>query len=646
MLYFRVWVRSYRFHGSEPLTYSSDTKLQTGQIVEVELQKTLVLGVVSGPSTAPRFKTKPINKVLLDKPVPTALIRLCEWMIQYYPAPLGVITQQILPAKLSDKLLSDPPVISHKPEFDLTDLPSLTDEQTQALESVSKTQTYLLHGKTGSGKTRLYIELAARALGQGKSVIVLTPEISLTSQLSKNFQNTFGENVIVIHSKQTPLERQRAWLSCLLAKEPLVLIGPRSALFAPVSNLGLIVLDEEHESAYKQEQSPQYITGRVASYLAKLSRAILILGSATPLVTDYFLAKEKNSPILELKKLARAGEHPDPRIIMVDRKDHSLFNRSPYISQALIMEVEAALNRGEQSLLYLNRRGTARLIMCDNCGWQALCPHCDIPLTYHGDRHDMRCHSCSYHAPAPIGCPECGQPDVVFKTAGTKAIADEVKVIFPNARVGRFDTDNTKEESFEANYQDALDGEIDILVGTQMIAKGLDLPRLSVVGVLLADTSLYIPDFSAQERTYQLINQVIGRIGRGHNSGVAVIQTYDPDNKILNYAVHGNYAAFLEHELKTREQFMFPPYCYLLKLTARRTTIKSVETAAANLKSVIESGNYRVKVEGPAPAFHERFQGKFQWQLVVKSRIRSELIKIIEALPANWSYDLDPMDLL
>ncbi|MEK7594747.1 MAG: primosomal protein N' [Patescibacteria group bacterium] len=645
MNYYFVWVRSSRYHGKEPLTYASSERLATGTIVEVELQNTPVIGVVSGPTTKPRFQIKPVSRVYDLPPVPAHLLRLAQWLMSYYPAPLGLMTQQLLPASFSEKSLALA-AFAKLPEPNLSDLPSLTVQQQAALEAMTERDSYLLHGTTGSGKTRLYIELTARTIADGKSAIILTPEISLTSQLADSFRSVFGSRVIVMHSQQAPAERQRAWLDSLRAKEPVIIIGPRSALFSPVSKLGLIILDEAHEGAYKQEQAPQYQTGRVAAYLSGITRATLVLGSATPSISDYYLAKQKKKPIIELTKLAQEHSHAATEVVIVDRKDHSLFSRSSYISTPLAQAVEGALNRGEQSLLYLNRRGTARLVMCQNCGWQASCPNCDVPLTYHGDNHQLRCHSCSYHASTPSTCPSCKHPDVIFKTAGTKAIVDDVQRLFPHARIARFDTDNTKAERFEQHFEAVRNGEVDILVGTQLLAKGLDLPRLSTLGVVLADTSLYMPDFSAQERTFQLISQVLGRIGRGHVAGRAVIQTYHPDHPVLKDALSGDYRNFYSRELAERQQFMFPPFCYLLKLTARRATIKSAESAANKLRSEIETAGYHVRVEGPAPSFYERFQNKYQWQLVIKARERSELLKIVTNLPANWSYDLDPMDLL
>lgn len=644
MYYYLVWVRSNRYHGSDALTYAAEKRLRTGAIVQVELQKELVPGVITGLTSRPRFQTKPIATIYDLPPVPAHLLKLAQWLQQYYPAPVGIMTQQLLPASFSAKLLAAEPVGSY-PLPDLSGLPPLTGNQSAALEAMQERDTYLVHGKTGSGKTRLYIELTARAITAGKSAIILTPEISLTSQLAANFRQVFGSRVIVMHSQQAPNERQKAWLDCLRAREPVVVIGPRSALFSPVAKLGLIVLDEAHEAAYKQEQAPQYQTGRVASYLASLSRASLVLGSATPSVSDYYLAKQKQKPIINLTELAQRSDHAI-EVALVDRKELSLFNRSPFLSQPLIEAIEASLTRGEQSLLYLNRRGTARMVMCEKCGWQAVCPHCDVPLTYHGDHHQLRCHSCNYHASAPTMCPDCGHTDIMYKTAGTKAIVEEVERLFPNARVARFDTDNTKAERFEQHYEAVLSGEIDILVGTQLLAKGLDLPRLSTLGVVLADTSLYMPDFSAQERTFQLISQVLGRIGRGHIAGRAIIQTYHPEHPVLAAAIVGDYEGFYRSELSSREQFLFPPFCYLLKLTVRRASSKSAETAAEKLRSELEASGLKVRVEGPAPNFYERFQNKYQWQLVVKARQRSELLRVINQLPTGWSYDLDPLDLL
>jgi primosomal protein N' (replication factor Y) len=645
MFYYLVWVRSHKYHGHEPLTYSADKRLPSGSIVQVEMLKETVMGIVSGPTTQPRFQTKPIATVYDLPPLPAHLLKVAQWLLTYYPAPLGIVSQQLVPGSFSAKQLSGAMSVSY-PEPNISQLPPLTADQQQALSAMQHTNTYVLHGQTGSGKTRLYIELAAQALAKDRSSIILTPEISLTAQLAANFEAVFGSRVIVMHSGQAPAERQKAWLDCLRATEPVIIIGPRSALFSPVAKLGLIVLDEAHEAAYKQEQAPQYQTGRVASFLAPLAHATLILGSATPSVCDYYLATQKQKPVIRLSQLARESATVHKKIItIVDMKDREQFSRSRLISQPLVRAIETALTRGEQSLLYLNRRGTARIVLCESCGWQADCPHCDLPLTYHGDSHKLRCHSCDYHTASPTSCPSCGHADIIYKTAGTKAIVDEITKLFPSARIARFDTDNTKAERFEHHYESVLKGEVDILVGTQLLAKGLDLPKLSVLGIVLADTSLYMPDFSAPERTYQLLTQVLGRIGRGHVAGTAIVQTYHPEHAILADAINDDYDTFYMRELAQRQQFFFPPFCYLLKLSCRRASSSAAESAANKLKAEIQA-SYRVRIEGPAPSFYEKLQGKYQWQLIVKAVDRSELLKIVAHLPANWSYDIDPADLL
>jgi len=656
MYYYEVWVRSNKYHGNEALTYYSEQQLPVGSLVSVTLQRQSVLAVVTKKVGKPAFNTKPIEYVYNLVPLPEKLLKLADWLRAYYPAPLGIIAQQLVTANLDDKRTAKAPERSNKDKNTALNTKiihsqqgsqTLTVEQQRAVENITKPGTYLLHGITGSGKTRLYIELADKALRGGRSAIILTPEISLTSQLAERFKATFGERVIVLHSQLSPAQRRNAWQSILQATSPLVVIGPRSALFSPLADIGLIVLDESHEPAYKQEQAPHYQAGRVAAKLAALHNASLILGSATPSVSDYYLAEQKDRPVLQLTELAKGLDHPPTNITVVDLKDRSLLPRNPYFSQPLLEAIEAALLRKEQVLLYLNRRGTARIILCENCGWQAMCPHCDLPLTYHGDTHELRCHVCNHHEPAPAACPVCKHPSIIFRAVGTKAVADDITRLFPGARVQRFDTDNTAAERFEKHYSAVHAGEVDVLVGTQLLAKGLDLPRLSTLGIINADTSLAVPDFSANERTYQLLSQVLGRVGRGHIAGTAIIQTYQPDHPAIRAAIDGTWREFYEAELESRKLFGFPPFVYLLKLTVRRASVKSAEKAAEDFAEELRHHKLRLEIDGPAPAFHEKFQNKYQWQLVLKAKDRNQLLEVIRLLPSSgWSYDIDPIDLL
>jgi primosomal protein N' (replication factor Y) len=641
MKYLEVLVAGAMFHGDEALTYSCDQSLPKGKVVVVPLRNKEVLGIVTGESPKPAFTVKPLLSVP-DWPVlPAHTFELLFWLKQYYPSPFGVITQLFLPKQVPKKPV-EIPVFTNPPH---PELPPLTDDQAKALQQIDGPGMYLLHGETGTGKTRLYIELAKQSVAAGKSAIILTPEIGLTSQLAEDFRRVFKNNVIVMHSQLTQVTRQRLWVSLLQQQKPVIIVGARSALFSPLQSIGFIAIDEAHETAYKQDQAPYYHAARVASKLAELHKAPIVLGSATPLVSDYYIAGVKKRPIIRMTKTAR-GEAGETALTIVDLRDRAQFTKKSYLSDKLIAAMSQRLQKSEQTLLFLNRRGTARVVFCEKCGWQAACPHCDLPLIYHGDRHIMRCHSCDYGAASPSSCPNCHNASVVFRSIGTKAIVDEVQRLFPDARIMRFDTDNKKDERIEQHYDAIKKGDVDILIGTQTLAKGLDLPKLSLVGVIIADTSLYFPDFSAQERTYQLLSQVIGRVGRGHRAGEAIIQTYAPESPLLRAILTKDWDNFYNQEISERQAFLFPPFCYLLKLTCRRASAASAERAAKDLAHKLETSELRVIVEGPAPSFHEKVQNKYGWQLVVKAKARGEILQAISRLPSGWSYDVDPMNLL
>lgn len=643
MHFVEVLVAGVGYHGQDALTYSSSRPLLTGTIVVIPLRNARTLGVVLRAVRKPSFKTKLVAEVPDIPLLPGRLLGLIDWMKDYYPSSLGIITQQFLPKQLPKKPLIQTPITNI---LNAGSLPAPTKDQASVINEVESTGTHLLHGDTGTGKTRVYLELALRSIAQGKSTIILTPEIGLTSQLADDFRNIFGDRVVVVHSQLTEATRQRLWLSILQQDEPIVVIGARSALFSPLRNVGLIVVDEAHETAYKQDQAPYYHASRVASKLGELHGAPVILGSATPLVGDYYVAASKGRKILRMTQIATQTNSQKPHIQLVDLRDRKKFTRKSYLSDVLIDEIASTLQQEEQTLLFLNRRGTARIVFCEHCGWQATCPHCDLPLVYHGDSHLMQCHSCAFRSASPSSCPICHNTSVVFKSIGTKAIVDEITRLFPSANVMRFDTDNKRSERIEQHFDVVKNGKVDILVGTQTLAKGIDLPKLGLVGVVVADTSLYFPDFSAQERTYQLLGQVLGRIGRGHRAGRAVLQTYDPDSPLLKSILLKDWKTFYDSEIDERRQFTFPPFCHLLKLTCSRASSMSSQKAAVTFAQQLRDSRLRIMVEGPAPAFHEKVQNKFQWQLIIKAKRRSELLEVIKRLPSGWSYDIDPMNLL
>jgi len=635
-------VGSQTYHGNEALTYASEATLAPGTLVKVGLRNRTVIGIVVREVPQPSFTVKPIDAAAPFPPLPPQHLKLLEWLYAYYPAPLGAVVRQFVPPT---EVLPKPFEIPAARAVPPATLPPLNQAQQQALKTIQGPGTFLLHGVTGSGKSRVYVELALRTLAGGKSALVLTPEIGLTAQLTETFRRVFGENVYVLHSQLTAAERRNIYYALLSRAKPAIVIGPRSALFSPVRNIGLIVLDEAHDNAYKNESAPHYQSGRVAAKLTSLHNATLVLGSATPSVEDYYLAQAKNRPIVAMRELAKQSDTP-VTITMVDMRKAESFTRNQVLSDELLKAIAAAMQRGEQSLIFLNRRGTANVILCNTCGWQSLCPNCDLSLAYHGDTHELRCHVCGFTSTLPTSCPVCAGTDILFKSVGTKAVVDAVQKIFPAARVQRFDTDAKKSERLEQHLQSLASGNIDIIVGTQMVSKGLDLPGLSVVGAVNADSSLLIPDYTAAEQTYQLLTQVAGRVGRGHRAGTVVVQTYDPENTTLLAALNSEWESFYASETAERKTYLFPPFTYLLKLRILRATSGAAEKAAAQLAKIVAAQYPETIVEGPAPSFHPRDRGKYSWQLLVKSPSRKTLVSIVHELPSGWSYDIDPNNLL
>ena len=640
---YEIFIGAQRVRVNGVLSYESSLLLQPGQLVKVPLRDQQVFGVVVRRSTEARQKLKPISLVLSYR-LSNHHLELINWLRLYYPSPISAVSQLFMPPPAIEKIKdigSKSQTVGH-----INKLPPLTEEQSKVVNEINKSAetNYLLHGVTGSGKTRVYAELAAKTIECGKSVIILTPEIGLTTPLIDYFQATFGTNLVIcFHSQLKATAKATVWAESSL-DQPKIIIGPRSALFLPVNNVGLIILDEEHDGAYKQEQQPFYNATRIATKLAGLWNAKCILGSATPLVGDYYAFSQRKLPILKMTKPAITSHYiREDKII--DIKDRANYSRSQIISDPLLSAITIALSSKRQTLLFLNRRGSARTILCQNCGWQELCPRCDIALTYHADQNEVLCHACSFHKPVPLQCPECKSTDIIFQTPGTKTIETEVGRLFPDARIGRYDKDTAAGLKLHQTYDDVRSGKVDILVGTQMLAKGLDLSNLSVIGLLQADSGLMLPDFSATERTYQQISQVAGRLGRGHGNGKLFLQTYQPNRPLLRWALEQNYAEFYKNEVAERLQFGFPPAFYLLVIQVKRATQAGAIKAITRISKQLE-GYRDVSVGSPAPCFHEKRGGYYYWQLIVRSKDRKKLVEIINNLPSQTLYNIDPTDLL
>ncbi|MBI4033800.1 primosomal protein N' [Candidatus Saccharibacteria bacterium] len=653
MRFYEVFVADNRYRGDAPLTYSYEEQLKSGSVVTVPLRSRLSTGFVLGEVNRPDFATKPIKTILSMHLLPEHSLKLAKWLKDYYKSSLGEALRLFAPSApvVKGLVLDEKQPIDQNIELELHLEQPLTSDQKRALSAIAeaKTTTVLLHGDTGTGKTRVYLDLARQTLESGRSVLMLTPEIALTSQLEHIFASQLTYSIYVIHSQLTPAKRKKIWLAILESAEPVVVIGPRSALFSPVHQLGLIILDEAHEPSYKQEKSPRYHAGRVASQLGSITGAKVVLGTATPSVTDYYVALQHKA-IARMTRLAIAAGYSQPEVQIVDIKDRTNFKKNPHLSNPLIEVMNSTLSAKKQVMIYLNRRGSARLILCNKCGWQLLCPSCDVPLVYHGDEHIARCHICGYKTLPPLACPVCASPDVIYKSIGTKALIDSVAKLFPQYRVQRFDSDNASGERIHELYHRLRKGEIDILVGTQLLAKGFDLPKLGLVGIVAAETSMALPDYGSEERSYQLTSQVMGRVGRGHGRGRVIIQTYEPGSAVLQAAINRDYQKFYSHTLKQRRDYRFPPFSYLLKLVCRRVTYAGAQNAAENLAKelITQSAGRQMPVEivGPTPGFYGRRGRYYYWQLVVKSKQRDYLLKLTEHVPANWTIDLDPIDLL
>ena len=428
---------------------------------------------------------------------------------------------------------------------------------------------------------------------------------------------------------------------------PRVAIGPRSALFMPLARVGLVIVDEAHEPSFKQEQSPRYSALRVASVLTTIHNGRVVLGSATPLVSDYYLAEQAGRPIITMSERAQSDARM-PDITLVDSTKRQSFKRHRFLSDTLLTNLDTTFAQGHQALIFHNRRGSASTTLCENCGWTAMCPRCFVPFTLHADRHQLGCHICGIHERVPTSCPVCSHADIIHKGIGTKLIESELRKLYPNKIIVRFDADTTSDDTVDKRYKELYDGTIDIIIGTQVIAKGLDLPHLRTVGVVQADAGLSLPDYSASERTFQLIAQVVGRVGRSHHETSVIIQSYQPTHPAVVDGIKQDYAHFYESTLTERKRAHFPPFRYLLQLTCvYKTEAAAVRNARMLARTLKQLNMSDIEILGPTPAFYERQHDTYRWQLLVKSPKRAHLVALLAHVPStHWQAELDPVSIL
>jgi primosomal protein N' (replication factor Y) len=456
----------------------------------------------------------------------------------------------------------------------------------------------------------------------------------------------FGPELITTyHSKRTPAQQRNAWIEVHDNTQPRIILGPRSALFLPYKNLGLIIVDEAHDGSYKQDTGTRYNGLVTAGALAKEHSAQLILASATPPVQETQQILAKGGRLVCMHSLAKKNQKNQRKFTVVDMTDKKNMSAIPLLSKTLLGTIEKSLQNKKQTLLFLNKRGTARMLLCENCGWYAECPRCEVPLTHHHDEFILQCNLCGLTRKSKTTCPQCAQA-LSLKSPGIKAVEEELHKLFPSAKISRFDSDNRKADTFSEQYSAIKSGGADIIIGTQLITKGLDLPLLETVGIIQADSALMLPDYSSEERAFQQLTQVSGRVGRGHSdSAQVIVQSYQADSYLFDFVKNQDWHGFFEQEIKKRKANNYPPYSYAAKIWVTKSS-KDKAMQACNELVALFLNKKNLRVLGPAPSFYEKIRGKYSWKLILMSSNRKLLAESVRDLPKDFYYDLDPTSLL
>ncbi|MCY7811795.1 primosomal protein N' [Bacillus spizizenii] len=530
--------------------------------------------------------------------------------------------------------------------FKKTEPLPLTDEQSAAFQPIRQTldndehKVFLLHGVTGSGKTEIYLQSIEKVLAKGKEAIVLVPEISLTPQMVNRFKGRFGSQVAVMHSGLSTGEKYDEWRK-IHRKEVRLVVGARSAIFAPFENLGMIIIDEEHESSYKQEEMPRYHAKEVAIKRAEHHSCPVVLGSATPTLESYARAQKGVYELLSLKH--RVNHQVMPEVSLVDMREELRSGNRSMFSVELMVKLEKTISKGEQAVLFLNKRGYSSFVMCRDCGYVPQCPHCDISMTYHRYGQRLKCHYCGHEEPVPHTCPECASEHIRFFGTGTQRVEEELTKVLPNARVIRMDVDTTSRKGAHEKLLSAFgEGKADILLGTQMIAKGLDFPNVTLVGVLSADTTLHIPDFRSAEKTFQLLTQVSGRAGRHEKPGQVIIQTYTPSHYSIQLTKTHDYETFYQHEMAHRREQSYPPYYYLALVTVSHEEVAKAAVTAEKIAHFLKANcGADTKILGPSASPIARIKDRYRYQCVIKYKQETQLSALLKKILEHYKREIE-----
>jgi primosomal protein N' (replication factor Y) len=633
--------------------------IEVGHRVRVPFGKRTVTGFVYALDQGSTvLELKPIEALLDAEPVlPAVLVELAGFVAAHYLVPLDEVIRAIVPPRVravirrSVKRRRQSRILRQAAEVKRSGTVALEPAQEAARERIAvalnrqESEVFLLHGVTGSGKTEVYLALLEQVLAGDGQGLVLVPEIALTPQTVGRFAARFPGRLAVLHSALTEAERAAEWWRIRRGEADIV-IGPRAAVFAPLPRLRLILIDEEESSAFKQERIPRYHAPTVARWLTRRTRSVLVLGSATPSIATYATALSGREHLLELPH--RAQGRPLPPVTIVDMRAEIGAQRFSPLSRELQVSIGQSLERREQSILFLNRRGLATFVLCRDCGQARECPHCSVALVFHAALDRLQCHYCGSTEPLPRRCPACGSRYIKSFGVGTERIEQEVRTLFPGVRVLRLDRDVMKTpDAADLIFDQMVSGEADVLVGTQLVAKGLDLPKVTTVGVVNADTSLHFPDYRSSERTFSLLTQVAGRAGRGSGASRVFIQTYTPDHPAVRHARYHDYRGFFREELEVRRTYGFPPFAELIVATyGHRDEARAAgeaKAAAEHLSATIALLNLGdIEVLGPSPAFVYRLKDEFRYEITLKG---SDLHRVADGLPRGrgWSLDVDPM---
>lgn len=625
------------------------SSIYIGKRVMVNFNGRKIIGYIINVSQfTDKYKIKPLLKIIDDESVFTEkMITFAGWISDYYFSSLGEALSLMVPRgikpKFSEEKDKGTPVVN-----------TLTDEQSQVLDGINSDikdgqRRFYLYGITGSGKTEIYFNLIENVINAGRKVIFLVPEIALSYQTLERLKERFGLKCASLHSNLTGSKKLGEYYR-LLNGEALIAVGPRSALFAPLDDIGLIIIDEEHEGAYKSEESPRFHARSAAIYLSNLHNSILLLGSATPSVESWYHAGNGFFKLYKLSTRFGGAKLPDVKII--DTNNGS-FNKN--LTAEMTAEINNRLQNNEQVLLLQNRRGFSNYLQCKSCKTAVTCPKCSISMTYHKVNNKLFCHRCGYSSNIPSKCPECGGSDFNKIGAGTQKIEEEVQSIFPHARIVRIDYDViSKSRDLKEIFSKIGKHEIDIIIGTQMIAKGLHFPGIKFVGVVNADIFLNIPDFKAAERAFSLITQVSGRAGRTGEKGFVMIQTVNPSHYSINTALDGSFETFYKREIEFRELLSMPPFTRMIRLVVRGTVEEKVKEEVYRVNDLLRvHDNAKAEILGPSPCMITKINRNFRYQILLKSKRIDIIQKIVKEFYLNYKpayntyleIDTDPSDL-